>query len=401
MDNHFRPWMLPEGVVEALPEEAGRLNVLEQAALSTFARWGYQPLRPPMLEYADTFIADDKDGKMTEQMIQFKDQKTGRQLGIRPDITLQIARIDAHYLPTDKVSRYAYSGEVVRSYPEGHGSARNPTVTGVELLGSSSWQADVEIVSLLIEYLKRVKLPTFTIALGNVDIVAELLKALSVEEKYFAQFFSALARKDSEKIATLSERCQLSATNRDELLHLPLMYGDAMVLKAATMHYQDYPQVLTEIKHLQRIADVLQKNYPDVDFSFDLSDVHGYGYHNGLIFSAYVSGLWQAVARGGRYDSSGNHFGEKRQSRASIGFNCHLNLLSRLVTLAKPTNRTIACHVGAMNEIQRVSFPHFVKSLREQGDVVIYTFDDATEANTKTTHQIVWREETWVVEPIK
>ncbi len=138
MQNLFRTWMLPEGVVEALPAEAEKLNQLTQTALDGFARWGYQPLRPPIMEYADTFINHPHSDNLSAQTIQFKDPKSGRQLGLRADMTPQIARLDAHYLSTDKVARYAYAGELVRSYPTGRGSVRNPTVVGAELLGRKS-----------------------------------------------------------------------------------------------------------------------------------------------------------------------------------------------------------------------------------------------------------------------
>lgn len=400
MDNSFRAWMLPEGVEEALPTEAIKLNILEQTALNTFMSWGYELLRPPMLEYADTFIADDNDGKLSEQMIQFKDQKTGKQLGLRPDITPQIARIDAHYLRTDKVARYAYSGEVVRSYPAGHGSARNPIVTGVELLGSQSWQADVEVVSLLIEYLQRLGLSRFTVALGNVDIVAELLKAFRIKEKYFDLFFDAFSRKDSEKLFDLCKKSHAANGAADELLILPLMYGGRNVLQTALKRYDCYPAVLSAVEHLQKIAKLLEKRYPGVNFSFDLSDVHGYGYHNGLIFSAYINGLWQAVARGGRYDSFGNSFGEKAQQRASIGFNCYLNLLSRVAAPAAPRHRVIACHLKDIDEIQQLSITRFIKQLHSQGDKVIQYFDDGTVPIMQCTHQIMWQNETWQVQPL-
>lgn len=401
MRNSFRAWMLPEGVVEALPDEATKLNALEQTALSTFSRWGYQLLRPPMMEYADTFIADDQDGDLTEQTIQFKDQKSGKQLGFRADITPQIARIDAHYLRTENVARYAYVGEVVRSYPTGHGGVRNPSITGVELLGSRSWQADVEIVSLLIEYLKRVQLPNFIIELGSIDIVAELLKAADIDEKYFSLFFDALSRKDNEKLIALCEQLALSETIQHDLCALTSLYGDREILRKANVQYRRYPMVISAIGALTQITEQLQANYPSVTFNFDLSDVHGYGYHNGLIFSAYVHGLWQSVARGGRYDGFGNDFGEESGFRPSIGFNCHLNLLARLVNLSPPKNRVIACHMGRVDEVQRLSIQRFLTKLRSKGDIVVCIFDDDIESTRTFTHEVVWEDQKWAVAALK
>lgn len=397
MRNSFRTWMLPEGVVEALPDEAIKLNSLEQTALTTFSRWGYQPLRPPMMEYSDTFISDDRNGDLSEQTIQFKDQKSGKQLGFRADITPQIARIDAHYLKTDKVARYAYVGEVVRSYPTGHGSVRNPTVVGAELLGSSSTMADVEIVSLLIEYLKQIGLPSFVIELGNIDIAVALLKAVGVETAHFSLFFDALAKKDNEKLRTLCEKRGLSVTVIEQVNALTRFFGERETLDAAMSCFSAYDSVLAEIRHLADIADRLQSDYTDVKLVFDISDVRGYGYHNGLIFSAFVDGLWQSVARGGRYDGFGNHFGEATRQRASIGFNCHLNLLTRAMHLPKPVCRVIACDLNAVNDEQRGTLQQYLSALRDNGDTVVCLFDDAVAPVMDYTHQVAWQNGQWCV----
>lgn len=383
MRSSVRTWMLPEGVVEALPRDAEKLNNLEQTALSTFARWGYLPLRPPMMEYADTFIGGEFSDNLAAQTIQFKDQKSGRQLGFRADITPQIARIDAHYLKTDKVSRYAYSGEVIRSYPTGHGSARNPSVVGAELLGSDSHQADIEVVSLLIEYLHNIALSDVTIELGNVDIVVELLRCLHVPESQYRLFFSALATKDTERLTQLGQRNQLDTTAIQRLTLLTKLYGNLTAIEAAESHFADLPSVLDEIQRLKRITQQLQSAYPETTFHIDFSDVHGYGYHNGLIFAAYVSGVWQAVARGGRYDSFGRHLADS--VRPSTGFSCDLNLLLSLAANPKQTARVIVCRHQGDN--QRLT--DYIRQLRENGDTVVCVFDDARDCHIHYTHELV------------
>lgn len=401
MRNHFRAWMLPEGVVEALPVEAAKLNALEQIAMTTFSEWGYQPLRPPLLEYADTFIADDPNGELGEQTIQFKDQKSGRQLGIRADITPQIARIDAHYLKTDQVARYAYKGEVVRSYPTGHGNVRNPSVAGVELLGSHSWQADVEIVSLLIEYLERIQLNNYIIELGSIDIVVELLKAFAVPINEYPQIFQALARKDREKLIQLGTHCQLSPEAQKELVALTSLYGEIDILDAVKTTLGRHDGVIAAVDALFLIAEQIQTNYPVVNLRFDLSDVRGYGYHNGLIFSAYVDGLWQSIARGGRYDSFGNHFADKVQQRASIGFNCHLNLLARLINRLEPEKRVICYALSGVSTQHQQTLQQYVKQLRKDGEHVVCCFDDDILPTIRYTHRIIRQGDDWVVVPAK
>ncbi len=388
MNNSFRKWMLPEGVVEALPLEAEKLNTLKQTALATFARWGYQPLRPPIIEYADTFIGAERSDNLTEQTIQFKDQKSGKQLAFRADITPQIARIDAHYLKTDKVARYAYAGEVVRSYPTGHGSARNPTIIGAELLGSASQQADVEIVSLLVAFLSQLDLPQLTIELGNIDIVIELLTEVGVDESQFSLFFEALAIKDKARLRTLCGRNQVAASYADTLVAMTTIYGDEGVLSEAKTLLAGHAGVMTEVQALCDIAQALKKQHPAVRLHIDLADVHGYGYHNGLIFSAYVNGVWQAIARGGRYDSYGNHFGEEENVRASTGFSCDLHLLSPLLPEPARAGRLIRYRASDFAEADKPALTDYLAGLRAAGDTVIQCFDDASLPNRDCSHQL-------------
>lgn len=394
MQNLFRTWMLPEGVVEALPVEAEKFNRLTQIAQDSFSRWGYQPLRPPILEYADTFTNDDRNDNLVAQTLQFKDQKSGKQLGLRADMTPQIARIDAHYLKTDKVARYAYAGELVRSYPTGHGSARNPTVVGAELLGSASHHADIEIVSLLIDFLNKIELSNIIIELGNIDIVVALLRALGINENHYSPFFEALAIKDTERLRELARRNNLTPEQAATLIALTTLYGNAEVLTLAAEQFAPYPAVVAEITQLQHITHSLQKRYPQTVFHLDLADVHGYGYHNGLIFSAYVDGVWQAIARGGRYDSFGNNFSDQAEVRPSTGFSCLLNLIAPLIDAASNSGRLIAC---ALNEHSR-ELSDFIADLRDQGDTVIAVFDNEHgQPNRNCTHEIKHTENGLVV----
>lgn len=401
MQSSFRAWMLPEGVVEALPTDAEKLIFLEQAAFALFSGWGYLPLRPPLMEYADTFLGDS-NSTLSAQTIQFKDQKSGRQLGFRSDITPQIARIDGHYLKTERVSRYAYSGEVARSFPAGQGSLRNPTVVGAELLGSSSEQADVEIVSLLVAYLSKICLSDYIIELGNVDIVANLLADLSVAAAQYPLFYEAFSRKDREQ---LLKRCRENGINdqaAQQLVSLVDIYGDESVIVKALEQFAEQPSVVRGLQGLLSVAKQLKILHPEIILSFDVSDVRGYGYHNGLIFSAYTSGVWQAVARGGRYDAFGNDFSDVSQLRPSIGFSCDLNLLLPKISVPKPAKQRIIACAATLYAQGGQTLKDYVTQLREQGEVVIHQFDD-NASHEMCTHRIEADDNvgtTWVVTKI-
>lgn len=386
IQSDFRTWMLPEGVVESLPSDAEKLSALEQIAIELFSRWGYQYVRPPLLEYVDTFLTGNNTNNLAQQTIQIKDQKSSKQLGFRSDFTPQIARMDAHYLKTSGVARYAYAGEVVRNYPAGHGSARNPTIVGAELLGSASHQADIEIVNLLIHYLDALSLPSYTIELGNVDIVVELLDSFNTKTSHYPLFFDALAKKDKEKLEKLSQQCQLTSWQTNQLKQLIRLYGEEDIIAEGLAFFSQSPTVIEEINRLKKTLSTLKKQHPSVAFHIDFADVHGYGYHNGLIFSAYTKGVWQAIARGGRYDSFGNHFEKQTTLRPSTGFSCHLDLLANQFTLPQKQQYIVACELDSEENPVLTST---INTLRQQGHIVIALFDDNLSINRTISHRLV------------
>jgi len=386
--NSFRAWMLPDGVIEALPNEAQKLNYLERCAVDTFSAWGYELLRPPIMEYAETFISSNNrydSDNLNRQTIQFKDQASGRQLGLRADITPQIARIDAHYLKTDKLARYSYTGEVVRSFPEGHGSFRNPTIAGVELLGSCSVQADIEMISLLITYLAHIGLNDYVIALGEVDIVTELLATLGVDEVAYTDFFDALGKKDVNRLQHLAERNGIDSDNSKPLTALLDLYGDISIFDEAKQVFADYDRVMLVLSALQQVVIQLQGRYPGTNFHVDLSDVPVYGYHNGLFFCVYTDGAWQAVARGGRYGNVSQYGAQGVQTpRPATGFSCNLNVLSTLLNEPATSGRRVLCRFSTLG--YSCVLHRYVDKLRQQGDMVVCQFDDGIENIGEFTH---------------
>ena len=97
-------WLLPEGVDEVLPPEADRLEQLRRQILDLYASWGYQLVIPPFIEYLESLLVgtgsdlDLKTFKLTDQL-------TGRLIGIRADMTPQVARIDAHHFRDQACAR--------------------------------------------------------------------------------------------------------------------------------------------------------------------------------------------------------------------------------------------------------------------------------------------------------
>ena len=145
-------WLLPDGVEDVLPPEASRMEETRRRLLDLFSTWGYDYVIPPIIEYLESLLTGtgrDLDLKTLKTI----DVASGRTMGLRADITPQVARIDAHSLNRSGIVRLCYAGTVVHSKPDGLLESRTPISVGAELFSDSSSNGDVEIVSLMLESL--------------------------------------------------------------------------------------------------------------------------------------------------------------------------------------------------------------------------------------------------------
>jgi ATP phosphoribosyltransferase regulatory subunit len=145
-------WLLPDGVGDILPSQAKRVEEVRRKLLDLFSTWGYDYVIPPMIEYIESLLTGtgrDLDLK-TFKIVDFM---TGRTMGVRADMTPQVARIDAHSLNSEGVTRLSYAGTVIQTQVDSMLANRTPLSVGAEMFGDSTSKADIEIVSLMIESL--------------------------------------------------------------------------------------------------------------------------------------------------------------------------------------------------------------------------------------------------------
>ena len=162
-------WLLPEGVEEILPAEARRAEALRRGLLDLFESWGYELVMPPLIEYLESLLVG-AGSEFDLQTFKVTDQLTGRLMGMRPDMTPQAARIDAHYLKRNAPVRLCYAGSVLRTRPDEFGGSREPLQFGAELFGYAGSQADAEVLSLMIEALRLADIREAHIDLGHVGV---------------------------------------------------------------------------------------------------------------------------------------------------------------------------------------------------------------------------------------
>ena len=359
-------WLLPEGVDEVLPPEAARLEQLRRQVLDLYSSWGYQLVIPPFIEYLESLLVgtgsdlDLKTFKLTDQL-------TGRLMGIRADMTPQLARIDAHHLRDETCARLCYLGTVLHALPDGFTRTRSPVQVGAELYGHAGFESDCEILSLMLETLAIAGVDDVHVDLGHVGVFRALAKQAGIEGDRESALHDALQRKARGEIAELLDRAPVNASSASMIQALAELNGGASVLAEArrTLAAAD-EEVLAAVDRLQQTAEVVKARFPDTPLHVDLAELRGYRYHTGVVFAALVPGHGQEVARGGRYDEIGSAFGH---ARPATGFSTDLKSLLSLAGASCEKTDVTAIRAPWSSEPDLIAL---VKALRGEGKRVVY-----------------------------
>ncbi len=388
-------WVLPEGVGEILPPQARALEQARRSVVDLFERWGYDLVIPSMIEYLDSLLI----GTGTDLDIQtFKltDQLTGKMMGVRADMTPQVARIDAHRLCRDEPVRLCYLGTVLRTRPEGLDGSRSPMQLGAELYGHGGAQSDVEILQLMIETLRTLGISQeIHVDLGHVGIFRALVSHAGCNESQEKELFDALQRKARAEIQSLIEGMPGDARIKEMIAALMDLNGGADVLKQARTVLRGAPNAVIEaLDNLEEIATLLSKAVGALPIYFDLAELRGYQYQTGVVFAAYVPGHGQEVARGGRYDNIGQVFG---RARPATGFSADLKTLMTLA--AKPVPPLGGIFVPASDDAAQLAE---VRRLRDAGERVVCALPGQSgDAKSMVCDRILVKSGTaWVVKAI-
>ncbi|MEI7916548.1 MAG: ATP phosphoribosyltransferase regulatory subunit [Methylophilaceae bacterium] len=353
----MRNWLLPEYIEDVLPAKAMQIESLRRSLLDLLDVNGYQLVIPPMLEYLESLItgvAHDLD------LATFKvvDQLTGRLMGIRADITPQAARIDAHMLNNQGVTRLCYAGSVLRTTPDGLAHTRQPMQLGAELFGHSGIEADIEIQRLMVKTLQAAGVEALQIDFSHVGIFDSLISQAKGSESLKQSIYQALQSKDQTEIIALTN--DFDASTCKALCRLTELNGDADVLDAAAKDLPKTPEITKALNDLKQVASELADL--GVGLSFDLAELRGYHYHSGMVFAAYAQGCSGPLAYGGRYDEVGRAFG---RSRAATGFSLDLRGLIKAIP-PRTVKKGILAPYG-----KEVSLLNKINSLRASGEKVV------------------------------
>ncbi len=392
MSIYTNRWLLPEGVHEVLPNQARQLEQLRRNILELYRAWGYELVFPPFIEFVDSLLSGT-GADLDLQTFKLTDQLTGRMMGVRADITPQVARIDAHQLQREEPTRLCYSGTVLHTKPDGFSRSRAQLQTGAELYGYAGIAADSEIFSLMLETLRISNISNFFIDVGHVGIYRGLIEEANLSKETERDLSEALQIKSPSDISQVLNQISLSNDLKQRLENLVHLQGNASVLSEAKKVLKNANQT---VQNALQDLEFMLENMPSFvmeKLHLDLAELSGYSYHTGLIFGGYVPQHGAALIRGGRYDHVGEAFG---RARPATGFSADLMALLDFQVQSIESKRIFASDTQEGDPLQ---LAQQILTLRSQGQTVICELPQQVgDARTlNCTHQLVWENQAWAV----
>ena len=382
-------WLLPDGVADVLPEQAQVIENLRRKSLDFLASRGYQLVYTPFIEYIES-LSSLSESNQDLDLATFKviDQLSGRLLGVRADMTPQVARIDAHVHPVEGVARYCYAGTVLHTKPQGFNTTRAPLQLGAELFGSDSIDADVEMIDVMLNLLKTADYDEgIHLDLGHVGLFRSLVKLAGLNKATESQLSDLYQRKALPELAEFTQDLSFGSdfyalgrfASDLEALHSNL---SALVLadEAFKLAFDAVKTTQTEI----------QARWPNLHIGIDIVELRSYHYHTGLMYAVYAPNRAAPLAQGGRYDGIGEHFG---RARPATGFSCDLYALS--------SGRFEAVTVVVAPKGTQHDLLQAIEQTRELGFSVIQLLgNDTINSVPNATHQLVNASGEWTVKQI-
>jgi ATP phosphoribosyltransferase regulatory subunit len=385
-------WLLPDGVEDMLPDEALKAESIRRELLDNFSRWGYELIITPVIEYLESLLTGTGND-LALKTFKVTDQLSGRLMGVRADITPQAARIDSHVMSGKGVNRLCYADTVLHTLPQHALTHRCPFQVGCELFGASGLAGDIEVISLMISSLQHVGIRNLHIDLAHIGIYRGLIESANLSQSLELDVFDALRRKSVPELDALVNGANVEDESALKNIRNLATSGGFECIEEIKQQINPLPtSVQQAFSELQSIGEMINARFPDVSLGVDFSELRGYHYHTGLIFSAYVQGKGDAVAQGGRYDSIGKLFG---RSRPATGFSADLKTIVSYSENSRITPKKSAIWVAYQEKVDPDLWTT-LNNLRET-ESVIQAVEPDQETAANCDRKLVNLKGEWVV----
>ena len=382
-------WFTPEGLEDLLPPQAQKLEFYRRKLVDGFELSGFELVLPPIAEFTDSLLTGTA-GHMAVDTCRFTDQESGRMMGVRADMTPQVARIVSNRLKAKStISRLCYVGEVLKTRNNKAKGSRSPIQVGAELFGHQGVESDIEMIELMLESMQRIQLPDIKMSLGHVAIVTELMELAGFNAKQTKEFINILQRKAIPEYETFIADLDITPEIKAKLDVLPTLCGSGpQVIIAAKQKLSGLSEVMdSALEHISTVIDAIETSF-SIPVHLDITEMRGYQYHTGIVFASYSGDTLQPIAKGGRYDNIGSVFG---LALPATGFSLDLrSALDLLANVELNVKETVYAPQIANAELKSA-----IAELKSQGYRVIKSYD--MDAVTVGAKKLVEESGSWVV----
>jgi ATP phosphoribosyltransferase regulatory subunit len=361
----FNRWLLPAGVEDRTALQALNLFKMQQNLVNVFQSQGYTLVDTPWIEFLDTLSLGAKSD-LKDQIYTFTDTDSGRQLGLRADITPQIARLDAQ-AGVQGVAKWCYYGSVLRSQLHPIRPAREFIQAGAECFGDISVLADLEILRLALDSLKSLGLKNLVLDLGHVGFLQTLFQLAQLDAQEMDFVLSIFERQSGPDLAQWLADCS-SKNTHDVLVHFSTLFDARGDITEWATCQKKLASVVGWQEIIARLDVLLQGiglSHPDVCLHFDLSEPRSYQYHTGMSFSIWQKGLTWPLCQGGRYDPVISSHGLLK--RPAVGFSLDILAILPALPSSKPRPRAYWFLQSGFDPFVYPDLIQAIGALRDQG----------------------------------
>lgn len=346
--------LLPAGCYDVLPPHARQVSQLSSSLLSTFESFGYEQVSPPLIEYSESLLSG-RGVALANQTFRLMDPDAHKVMGLRADMTLQIARIATSRLAeAPRPLRLSYNGLILRMKGEQLKTDRQLRQAGIELIGPATPDADAEVILVAAEALRRVGFDALTIDLNLPGIVSALLEDEKLDNDTVEKLFAAVVHKDVSTLSTIKFK------HREALVKLMQTAGPAKGALAAIAKIKLPESARRQCRDLEEVVKLLGDR-AGITLTVDATESRGLAYHSGIAFSMFAPGAASEIGRGGRYRIEGKFDTE------ATGFTLYVETLRALLPEPKRGKRVLV----SMGIIDKDAV-----KLRAQGYITIHALSE-------------------------
>lgn len=301
MNSLFDKALLPTGMQDGLPPQAAHEAATAELLISQFSRWGYARVKPPLMEFEENLFLGTGQA-VAAQAFRVQDPVSRRMLALRPDMTLQVARIAQSRLSNSpRPLRLAYAGQVARVQSSQLRPERQFGQVGVELFGATGPAADVEVVLMAVEALKAAGIQNLCVDLGLPTLCPAITKDLDLDVATQTTLKTALNRKDTSGILALSDK--LGQDVAQTLIAMLTALGPASEALMKLNAIKLPTQAAQDRAHLSAVIEGITEACPDLALTLDVVESRGFEYHSGVTFAVFAPSVMGELGRGGRYEA--------------------------------------------------------------------------------------------------